>query len=116
NEDEFVEMAEQLGGEPGLAGLELNLSCPNVAGGVDFATDPEVTRRVVHRVRQVCPLPLLAKLTPNVTDVVAIARAAAEAGADAVTLVNTFIGMAVGWGRRRPRLGTVAGGVLGTGA
>jgi dihydroorotate dehydrogenase (NAD+) catalytic subunit len=113
NEDEFVEMAEQLGGESGLAGLELNLSCPNVAGGVDFATDAEVTRRVVHRVRDVCPLPLLAKLTPNVTDVVAIARAAAEAGADAVTLVNTFIGMAVDWRRRRPVLGNVTGGLSG---
>src|SRR5713101_7960327 len=63
NEAEFVEMAEQIGTEQGLAGLELNLSCPNVAGGVDFATDPEVTRRVVHRVRQVCPLPFLPTLT-----------------------------------------------------
>src|SRR5438477_2944293 len=69
NETEFFEMAELLGREPGLAGLELNLSCPNVAGGVDFATDPEVTRRVVQGVRRVCPLPILAKLTPNVTDI-----------------------------------------------
>jgi dihydroorotate dehydrogenase (NAD+) catalytic subunit len=113
NESEFVEMAEQLDGERGLAGLELNLSCPNVAGGVDFATDPEVARRVVHRVREVCSLPLLAKLTPNVTDIVAIAQAAAEAGADAVTLVNTFIGMAVDWRRRRPVLGNVTGGLSG---
>src|SRR5919201_5706200 len=67
NEDEFVEMAEQLGREEGLAGLELNLSCPNVAGGIDFATVPEVTHRIVSRVRQVCPLPVLAKLTPKVT-------------------------------------------------
>src|ERR671936_2776416 len=81
NEDEFVEMAEQLGREAGLAGLELNLSCPNVTGGIDFATVPEVTRRVVSRVRQACPLPLLAKLTPNVTDIVPVAQAAAEAGA-----------------------------------
>src|SRR4051794_18709329 len=88
-EDEFVQMAEQIGREPGLAGLELNLSCPNVSGGLDFATQPEVTRRIVARVRDVCPLPLLAKLTPNVTDIVSIARAAAEGGADAVTLVNT---------------------------
>src|SRR5256885_8884177 len=65
NEDEFVAMAEQLGREEGLAGLELNLSCPNVAGGIDFATDPEVTRRVVRRVRAVCPLPVVAKLTAN---------------------------------------------------
>src|SRR4051794_27779108 len=76
-EGEFVEMAEQIGRAPGLAGLELNLSWPNVSGGVDFATDPAVTKRVVAGVRAVCPLPLIAKLTPNVTDVAPIARAAA---------------------------------------
>src|SRR5438105_6312451 len=113
NEDEFIDMAAQVGREPGLAGLELNLSCPNVAGGVDFATDPEVTRRVVQGVRAVCPLPLIAKLTPNVTDIVAIARAAADAGADAVSLVNTFIGMAIDWRRRKPVLGNVTGGLSG---
>jgi dihydroorotate dehydrogenase (NAD+) catalytic subunit len=113
NEEEFVEMAERLGRESGLAGLELNLSCPNVAGGVDFATHPEVTRRVVHRVRDVCPLPVIAKLTPNVTDIVVIALAAADAGADAVSLVNTFIGMAIDWRRRRPVLGHTTGGLSG---
>src|SRR5437764_1501132 len=113
NEADFIEMAAQIGREPGLAALELNLSCPNVTGGVDFATDPEVTRRVVRGVRDVCPLPLLAKLTPNVTDIVPIARAAAEAGADAVALVNTFVGMAVDWRRRRPILGNVTGGLSG---
>src|SRR5262245_27342885 len=113
NEAEFVEMAEQLGREQGLAGLELNLSCPNVAGGVDFATDPEVTRRVVSNVRNVCPIPVIAKLTPNVTDIVPIALAAAEAGADAVSLVNTFVGMAIDWRRRRPVLGNVTGGLSG---
>src|SRR5438270_6804819 len=106
-------MAELLGREQGLAGLELNLSCPNVAGGVDFATDPTVTRRVVQRVREVCPLPIIAKLTPNITDIVPIARAAEEAGADAVSLVNTFVGMAVDWRRRRPVLGNVTGGLSG---
>jgi dihydroorotate dehydrogenase (NAD+) catalytic subunit len=112
-EDEFVEMAERIGRESGLAGLELNLSCPNVAGGVDFATDPDITRRVVSRVRAVCPLPLMAKLTPNVTDIVPVAQAAAESGADAVSLVNTFFGMAVDWRRRRPILGNVTGGLSG---
>jgi dihydroorotate dehydrogenase (NAD+) catalytic subunit len=112
-EDEFVELAEKIGREPGLAGLELNLSCPNVSGGIDFATDPAVTRRVVERTRAVCPLPLIAKLTPNVTDVTAIARAAADGGADAVSLVNTFVGMAVDWRRRRPVLGNVTGGLSG---
>jgi dihydroorotate dehydrogenase (NAD+) catalytic subunit len=113
NETEFVEMADQLGQEAGLAALELNLSCPNVAGGVDFATDPVVTRRVVSAVRAVCALPILAKLTPNVTNIVPIAQAAAEGGADAVSLINTFIGMAVNWRRRRPILGNVTGGLSG---
>jgi dihydroorotate dehydrogenase (NAD+) catalytic subunit len=113
NEAEFVEMAQKIGAEAGLAGLELNLSCPNVAGGVDFATDPEVTQRVVAAVRQVCPLPLIAKLTPNVTNIVPIARAAADGGADAVSLVNTFVGMAIDWRKRRPILGNVTGGLSG---
>src|SRR5437667_376329 len=113
NEAEFVEMAAMLGGDCGLAAVELNLSCPNVSGGVDFATDPEVTRRVVSGVRAVCPLPVIAKLTPNVTDIVPIARAAADAGADAVSLVNTFVGMAIDWKRRRPVLGNATGGLSG---
>ena len=113
NEQEFVDMAEMIGKEMGLAALELNLSCPNVSGGVDFAVDPEVARRVVQRVREVCPLPLIAKLTPNVTRIVPIAQAAADGGADAVSLVNTFVGMAVDWRRRRPVLGNVTGGLSG---
>jgi dihydroorotate dehydrogenase (NAD+) catalytic subunit len=113
NEVEFVKMAQKIGVEAGLAGLELNLSCPNVAGGVDFATDPEVTQRVVAAVRSVCPLPLVAKLTPNVTNIVPIAQAAAEAGADAVSLVNTFVGMAIDWRRRRAILGNTTGGLSG---
>jgi dihydroorotate dehydrogenase (NAD+) catalytic subunit len=113
SEDEFVHMAEQIGREAGLAALELNLSCPNVAGGVDFATKPEVTRRVLEGVRRVCPLPLIAKLTPNVTDIVGIAAAAAEGGADCVSLVNTFVGMAIDWRKRRPILGNITGGLSG---
>jgi dihydroorotate dehydrogenase (NAD+) catalytic subunit len=112
-EDEFPEMAEQLAHEPGLAGVELNLSCPNVSGGVDFAINPEVTGRVVAAVRRVCGLPILAKLTPNITDIVPVAQAAADAGADALTLVNTFVGMAVDWRRRRPILGNRTGGLSG---
>jgi dihydroorotate dehydrogenase (NAD+) catalytic subunit len=113
DEDQFVAMAEQIGREPSLAGLELNLSCPNVAGGLDFATDPRSTERIVQRVREVCSLPLIAKLTPNVTDIVVIAQAAAEAGADAVSLINTFVGMAVDWRRRKPVLRNVTGGLSG---
>jgi dihydroorotate dehydrogenase (NAD+) catalytic subunit len=112
-EAEFFEMAAQVETSHGLAALELNLSCPNVAGGTDFATDPEVTRRIVAGCRKVCSLPLIAKLTPNVTRIVPIAEAAAEAGADAVSLVNTFVGMAVDWRRRRPILGNVTGGLSG---
>jgi dihydroorotate dehydrogenase (NAD+) catalytic subunit len=106
-------MARQLGQEPGLAGIELNLSCPNVSGGIDFATDPNVTHRVVAAAREACSVPIIAKLTPNVTDIVAIAVAAREAGADAVSLVNTFVGMAIDWRKRRPILGNVTGGLSG---
>ncbi|MDB5313536.1 MAG: dihydroorotate dehydrogenase [Gemmataceae bacterium] len=114
-EDEFVQMAARVhAAGHGLAGLELNLSCPNVSGGLDFATDPDVTRRIVRRCRDVCPdLPLVAKLTPNVTDIQRIAAAAADGGADAVSAVNTFVGMAVDWRRRRPVLGNVTGGLSG---
>ncbi|MFQ3593908.1 MAG: dihydroorotate dehydrogenase [Gemmataceae bacterium] len=112
-EDEFPEMASMLAPETGIAAIELNLSCPNVSGGVDFATQPEVTRRVVQRVREACPQPILAKLTPNVTDIVPIAQAAADGGADAVTLINTYVGMAVDWRRRRAILGNRTGGLSG---
>jgi dihydroorotate dehydrogenase (NAD+) catalytic subunit len=110
---EFIAMAEQIGRTEGLAALELNLSCPNVAHGTDFAVDPQVTHRIVAGCLRVCPLPLLAKLTPNVTRIVPIAQAAADAGADAVSLVNTFVGMAIDWRKRRPILGNATGGLSG---
>ena len=114
-EDEFVEMAARVhAGGQGLAGLELNLSCPNVAGGLDFATDAETTRRIVRRCRDACPaIPLIAKLTPNVTDIALIAKAAADGGADAVSAVNTFVGMAIDWRKRQPILGNITGGLSG---
>ncbi len=114
-EEEFVEMAQRVHENGnGLAGLELNLSCPNVSGGIDFAIDPELTKRIVRRCRDVCPdLPLIAKLTPNVTDIRTIARAAADGGADAVSAVNTFVGMAINWRRRKPILGNITGGLSG---
>src|SRR5476651_2691885 len=111
--DDFVEMAAMIGKQPGLAGLELNLSCPNVAGGLDFATEPKLTRQIVADVRAVCPLPIIAKLTPNVTKIVPIAEAAAEGGADAVSLVNTFVGMAIDWRKRKPILANITGGLSG---
>ena len=115
NEDEFVQMATRVheAGQ-GLAALELNLSCPNVSGGLDFATDVELTKRIVRRCRDACPdLPLIAKLTPNVTDITVIAKAAADGGADAVSAVNTFVGMAIDWRRKKPILGNITGGLSG---
>ena len=112
-QDEFTRMAARLDAVPGVDALELNISCPNVTGGVDFGTDPDSCRQVVAGVRDACSLPVLAKLTPNVTDVVSIARAAKQGGADALSLVNTCLGMAVDWRRRRPILGNVLGGLSG---
>ena len=111
--EEFTEMAGMLAGCAGIAAVELNLSCPNVAGGHDFATNPRVTADIVSSVRSVCPFPIVAKLTPNVTNVVPIAQAAADAGADAVSLVNTFVGMAIDWRKRRAVLGNKTGGLSG---
>jgi dihydroorotate dehydrogenase (NAD+) catalytic subunit len=111
--EEFVELAHRLDGLSGIAALELNVSCPNVSGGVDFGTSPAICRQVVAGVRNACSLPILVKLTPNVTDVTVIARAAEDGGADALSLVNTCLGMAVDWRRRRPRLGNVLGGLSG---
>jgi dihydroorotate dehydrogenase (NAD+) catalytic subunit len=111
--EEFVEMAARLEGVPGIDALELNMSCPNVSGGIDFGTDPLLCEKVVGGVRKACSYPILAKLTPNVTDVTVIARAAEAAGADALSLINTCLGMAVDWRRRRPMLGNVLGGLSG---
>lgn len=111
--DEFVEMAGRLEGVAGIAALELNVSCPNVSGGVDFGTNPAICEKVVAGVRNTCSYPILAKLTPNVTDITAVARAAEAGGADAICLINTVLGMAIDWRRRRPRLGNVLGGLSG---
>jgi dihydroorotate dehydrogenase (NAD+) catalytic subunit len=113
DEDQFVTMAEMLGDEPGLTALELNISCPNVTHGLDLGVDAGAVGRLVRRVRASCPLPIIAKLTPNVTDVVPVATAAAEGGADAVSLINTLKGMAVDWRRRRPILANDIGGLSG---
>ncbi len=113
DEDQFVAMAEMLGNEPGLAAIELNISCPNVSRGLDLGIDAPSVGRMVKRIRDSCPLPIIAKLTPNVTDIVPIAAAAAAAGADAVSLINTIRGMAVDWRRRRPILAYDVGGLSG---
>lgn len=111
--EEFVDMAARLDGLPGVGGLELNISCPNVSGGVDFGSDPALCEPLVAGVRKACSIPVLAKLTPNVTDITAIAKAAEAGGADAISLINTCLGMAVNWRRRRPYLGNVMGGLSG---
>jgi dihydroorotate dehydrogenase (NAD+) catalytic subunit len=111
--EEFVQMAARLDGLAGIAALELNLSCPNVTHGVDFGTTAATCEKVVTRVRAACAYPILAKLTPNVTDVTEIARAAEAGGADGLSLVNTCLGMAIDWRRRRPVLGNVFGGLSG---
>ncbi len=111
--DEFVAMAAKLAGFSGIDAVELNISCPNVSGGVDFGTDPELCGKLVAGVRGSCDLPILAKLTPNVTSIASIAEAAAAAGADALSLINTVLGMAVDWRQRRPLLGNVLGGLSG---
>ncbi len=111
--DEFARMAERLAAAGGVAALELNISCPNVAHGTDFGADPRRCAAVVRLVRSACDLPVIAKLSPNVTSIVEIAEAAQHAGADAVSLINTVLGMAVDWRGRRPLLGNVMGGLSG---
>jgi dihydroorotate dehydrogenase (NAD+) catalytic subunit len=113
NYEEFVEMAARLDGQAGVAALELNISCPNVSGGVDLGTDATMCERLVRGVREACSLPVIAKLTPNVTSVATIAKAAEAGGADAVSLINTVLGMAIDWRRRRPLLGNGMGGLSG---
>jgi dihydroorotate dehydrogenase (NAD+) catalytic subunit len=111
--DDFVTLAERVGNEPGVAAIELNLSCPNVSGGVDFGTNAQSCEQVVSRARGRCPIPILAKLTPNVTRIADIAAGAAAGGADAVCLINTVLAMAVDWRKRRPILGNGMGGLSG---
>jgi len=110
---EFIDMACRLDGLPGVDALELNISCPNVSGGVDFGTDPAMCESVVSGVRKMTSVPVIAKLTPNVTDIALIARAAEAGGCDAIAVINTCLGMAVDWRKRRSRLGRMMGGLSG---
>jgi len=111
---EYVEVCAKLDGAPGLAGVELNVSCPNVeCGGMVFGQDPAALAEVTRACRRATQLPLWVKLSPNVTDIREFARAAEGEGADAVSLVNTFVGMAVDVERRRPVLANVSGGLSG---
>ena len=111
---EYVELARRLEEARGIHGLELNISCPNCErGGIEFGVDPRMTAEVVGRVRRVTRRPLIVKLSPNVTDITRIARAAVEAGADALSLINTLLAIAVDARTWRPRIATVTGGLSG---
>jgi dihydroorotate dehydrogenase (NAD+) catalytic subunit len=112
--DEYCEVARILSDHAGVAAIELNISCPNIKeGGITFGCSLIGTHNVVSAVRKVTPLPVIPKLTPNVTDVASFARAAEEAGADAVSLVNTFLAMAIDVHTRRPKLTNIMGGLSG---
>jgi dihydroorotate dehydrogenase (NAD+) catalytic subunit len=111
---DYRELAARLDGAEGVHALEMNISCPNVKlGGLQLGQDPREAHRAVAAVRRATRLPLIVKLTPNVTDIRVIARAAAEAGADALTLINTLQGMAIDVETRRPALARIAGGLSG---
>ncbi|HAR35824.1 MAG TPA: dihydroorotate dehydrogenase [Acidobacteria bacterium] len=113
-EDEYARVAEYLGRHQGLAALELNISCPNVReGGRCPAQNPEATYRTVKKVKQVTSLPLITKLSPNVTDITSVAQAAEEAGTEAISLINTLLAMAIDLETRKPRLGNIMGGLSG---
>ena len=113
-ESEYVEVCEKLDGAAGVTAIELNVSCPNVeAGGMVFGNDPAALATVTRACRRATRLPLWVKLSPNVTDIRETAKAAESEGADAVSLVNTFVGMAVDVERRRPVLHNVSGGLSG---
>jgi dihydroorotate dehydrogenase (NAD+) catalytic subunit len=112
--DEYAEVARVCDGAPGIAGLEINISCPNVKkGGMAFGGDPRMTHEVVAAVRRATRLPIVPKLSPNVGDITVFARAAEEAGADALSCINTLLGLAIDVETRRPKLGFGTGGLSG---
>jgi dihydroorotate dehydrogenase (NAD+) catalytic subunit len=112
--DEYVEVSRILSDAPGVAAIELNISCPNIKeGGITFGCSLAGTFDVVSAVRKITRLPIIPKLTPNVTDVASFAHAAEDAGADAVSLVNTFLAMAIDVETRRPKISNIVGGLSG---
>jgi dihydroorotate dehydrogenase (NAD+) catalytic subunit len=111
--EDYVAIARRLDGVPGIAGLELNISCPNVEAGLQFGVDAVLAGRLTQAVRQATSLPLMVKLTPNVTDLVAIARAIADAGADSLSAINTLVGMRIDVRHRRLVLENQVGGLSG---
>jgi dihydroorotate dehydrogenase (NAD+) catalytic subunit len=112
--DEYAALAEMIEGNDGVAGIELNISCPNVKqGGLQFGTDPQMVYEVVKAVKDKTTLPVMPKLSPNVTDIVEIARASEAGGADALSMINTLMGMAVDINTRKPFLANIFGGLSG---
>ena len=111
---EYLTVVEKLNGAAGVAGVELNISCPNLdCGGMSFGVDAQLAHHLVKQVREKTQLPLLVKLSPNVTDITVIARAVADAGADALSAINTLLGMAINAETRTPELANVTGGLSG---
>jgi len=112
--DDYAQLAGRLDGVAGIKAIEVNISCPNVkAGGIQFGSNPESAAEVTAAVKEATSLPVLVKLTPNTSDIAKIAIAVAEAGADAISLINTIKGMAIDITRRRPLLGNITGGLSG---
>jgi dihydroorotate dehydrogenase (NAD+) catalytic subunit len=112
--NEYVSVASRLEGVPGISGIELNISCPNVsAGGIEFGVDPELAAKVTSVVKAVTTLPIIVKLSPNVTDIRKIALAVEKAGADAISMINTMKGMAIDINEEEPCLGSITGGLSG---
>jgi len=112
--NEYAKLAARLEGVAGVSGIEVNISCPNVSkGGMHFGTDPSAASEITSAVKGATKLPVIVKLSPNVTDIAAIAQAVEKAGADAVSLINTVGGMVIDLKRRRPALGNVTGGLSG---
>ena len=112
--EEYAEIAKKLDRAEGIKAIEVNISCPNVkAGGIAFGTDPEAAANVTHAVKKATGLPVIIKLSPNVTDITEVAREVASAGADAISLINTLLGMAIDIKSRRPALANVFGGLSG---
>ena len=110
----YAKLAERIQDLEGIAGIEVNISCPNVkAGGIAFGTNPKMAFEVIKAVREKTRLPMIAKLSPNVTDIKPIAQSVEEAGADAISLINTVTGMAVDVATRRPKLANITGGLSG---
>ena len=111
--DDYAELAARLEGVPGVSALEMNISCPNVESGLEFGVDPRAAAEVTAAVRRQSGLPLIVKLTPNVNDIVSVAQAVVDAGADALTLINTYPAMKIDVRTRRPALGWGSGGLSG---